>query len=74
MKTRKIETPNGAVAAHESAGRGPAAVLLHSNSASSRAFSKQLNGPLGERFRLVALDLPGHGASEDAKDPALYTN
>ncbi len=72
METRKIDTPNGAVAVHESAGRGPAIVLLHSNSSSSRAFAKQLDGPLGSRFRLVAIDLPGHGASDDARDPALY--
>jgi pimeloyl-ACP methyl ester carboxylesterase len=70
MKTRLIDTPNGRIAAHESAGRGPAAVLLHGNSASSRAFAKQLDGPLGERFRLVAIDLPGHGASDDARDGA----
>ncbi|MGO9674855.1 MAG: alpha/beta fold hydrolase [Methylocella sp.] len=73
MKTHMIETPNGRIAAHESAGQGPAAVLIHGNSSSSRAFSKQLDGPLGERFRLVAIDLPGHGASDDARDPALYS-
>ncbi len=70
MKTRTIETPNGAIAVHESGGRGPAAVLIHGNSCSSRAFSRQLDGPLGERFRLVAIDLPGHGASDDARDGA----
>jgi pimeloyl-ACP methyl ester carboxylesterase len=73
MKTQMIDTPNGRIAAHESAGRGPAAVLLHGNSASSRAFAKQLDGPLGARFRLVALDLPGHGASDNARDPTLYS-
>jgi pimeloyl-ACP methyl ester carboxylesterase len=72
METRKIDTPNGAVAVHQSAGQGPAIVLLHGNSSSSRAFQKQLDGPLGARFRLVAIDLPGHGASDDARDPALY--
>ena len=72
MKTQKIETPNGAIAVHESGGQGPAVVLLHGNSSSSLAFSKQLDGPLGERFRLVAIDLPGHGASDDATDPGLY--
>jgi pimeloyl-ACP methyl ester carboxylesterase len=44
-------------------------VLIHGNSSSSRAFSRQLDGPMGKRFRLVAVDLPGHGASDDAKDP-----
>ena len=73
MKTHMIETPDGRIAAHESAGQGPAAVLIHGNSSSSRAFSKQLEGPLGQRFRLVAIDMPGHGASDDKKDPALYS-
>jgi pimeloyl-ACP methyl ester carboxylesterase len=72
MRTRKIDTRNGALAVHESAGQGPALVLLHSNSSSSRAFAKQFDGPLGARFRLVAIDLPGHGASDDAADAALY--
>ncbi len=73
MKTHMIETPDGRIAAHELSGQGPAAVLIHGNSSSSRAFSKQLDGALGERFRLVAIDLPGHGASDDKKDPALYS-
>ena len=73
MKTRTIDTSNGAVAVHESVGPGPPAVLIHGNSSSSRAFSRQFDGPLGGRFRLVAIDLPGHGASADASDPALYS-
>ena len=73
MKTNMIETPNGRIAAHEFGGAGPAAVLIHGNSSSARAFSKQLDAPVGERFRLVAIDLPGHGVSDNKKDPALYS-
>jgi pimeloyl-ACP methyl ester carboxylesterase len=73
MKTRKIDAPNGALAAHESAGRGPPVVLIHGNSSSSRVFSRQLDGPLGQRFRLIAVDLPGHVASDDAEDPSAYS-
>jgi pimeloyl-ACP methyl ester carboxylesterase len=68
-----IDTPNGAIAVHESRGLGPAAVLIHGNSSSSRAYSRQLDGPLGERFRLVAVDLPGYGASDNARDPSAYS-
>ena len=73
MKTHKIEAPNGALAVHESADQGPPVVLIHGNSSSSRVFSRQLEGPLGQRFRLIAVDLPGHGASDDAKDPSAYS-
>lgn len=73
MKTQKIDAPSGAMAVHDSAGEGPAVVLIHGNSSSSRAFSRQLDGPLGARLRLVAIDLPGHGESDDAKDPSAYS-
>ena len=73
MKTLRIDAPNGAIAFREFGGKGPAAVLIHGNSSSSRVFSRQLDGPLGERFRLVAVDLPGHGASDDARDPSAYS-
>ncbi len=56
-----------------SAGQGPAVVLIHGNSSSSQVFSRQLEGPLGRRLRLVAVDLPGHGESADAKDPRAYS-
>jgi pimeloyl-ACP methyl ester carboxylesterase len=68
-----IETPNGAIAVHESGGEGPAAVLIHGNSSSSRAFARQLDGAVGQRFRLVAIDLPGYGASDNARDPSAYS-
>ena len=73
MKTHKIDAPNGAIAVHESDGQGPPVVLIHGNSWSSRVFSRQLDGPLGQRFRLIAVDLPGHGASDDAEDPSAYS-
>ena len=36
-------------------------------------FPVSSTGPLGERFRLVAVDLPGHGASDDARDRSAYS-
>jgi pimeloyl-ACP methyl ester carboxylesterase len=70
--TREIEGPFGQIAVRDSGGDGPAIVLLHGNSASSRAFQRQLDGPLGRTRRLVAYDLMGHGASADATDIAAY--
>jgi len=72
MKTRTIATPNGAIAVHESQGQGGSVVLIHGNSSSSRAFSRQLDGPFGRRRRLISVDLPGHGASDDASN-GLYS-
>ena len=66
MKTSFFETAFGTIACHDSAGDGPAAVLIHGNSSSARAFTRQLSGPLGEKRRLVAIDLPGHGQSPNA--------
>jgi pimeloyl-ACP methyl ester carboxylesterase len=71
-KTTLYHTPSGALAVHQSAGGGPPIVLLHSNSSSARAFSRQLEGSLGRRRRVVAIDLLGHGRSENASDAAAY--
>ena len=30
-------------------------------------------GRWAKRFRLIAVDLPGHGVSDDAKDPSAYS-
>src|SRR5206468_510625 len=32
-------------------------------------FRNQMEGPLGQRYRMLAPDLPGHGDSSDAVDP-----
>lgn len=43
-------------------------LLLHGNSGSSAAFSHQLH-VFSRDFRVVAVDYPGHGASDDAVQP-----
>jgi pimeloyl-ACP methyl ester carboxylesterase len=72
MKTTIIETGAGKIVCHESSGSGQAVVLIHGNSASSAAFAHQMRGALGAKHRLIAFDLPGHGASDNAVDPAIY--
>lgn len=72
--TGSITTDAGRIAYRQSAGTGSAIVLVHGNSASSRAFARQLDGHLGGTHRVIAFDLPGHGESDDAADPAAtYT-
>jgi len=52
----------------------PAVLLIHGNSMCWRAFAGQFESSLSERYRMIAFDLPGHGASEDARDPARSCN
>lgn len=74
MSTKTIAVNSLSIAYRESAGKGPAVLLVHGNSASSRVFQPQLESPLGEKYRLVAIDLPGHGESSNANDPAATYN
>lgn len=52
---------------------GSAIVLIHGNSASSLAYQKQFNSDLAQKYRLIALDLPGHGDSGAASDAGIYS-
>jgi len=74
MQSQTLHIGSQAIAFYTSAGTGPSALLIHGNSSSGLSFQHQLESPLGEKFRLVALDLPGHGQSEPAIDPqSTYT-
>jgi pimeloyl-ACP methyl ester carboxylesterase len=67
---RKIATRHGEVAVH-AAGRGdrPTLLFIHGNSSCGSVFEHQFSSPLAARYRLLAMDLPGHGESPDALDP-----
>lgn len=67
---RVLRTSHGRIALRETAGDGLPLVLLHGNSSSKEAFEAQMGGAVGARHRLVAVDLPGHGGSDDAAEPA----
>lgn len=73
-KNRLIETRNGTIAITESEGIGTPVLLIHGNSSCKEVFRNQLEGEIGQQYRLIAMDLPGHGQSDDAIDPgANYT-
>ncbi|WP_050031913.1 alpha/beta hydrolase [Bradyrhizobium sp. LTSP857] len=57
------------IAGFESAGAGRPILLIHGNSSSSHIWQKQLQGPLGAKYRAIAIDLPGHGASSPPPHP-----
>jgi len=69
MQHKEIQINNQKIAYYESQGKGPAVVLIHGNSCSGLSFKRQLESPLGEKYRLIAIDLPGHGRSDNAADP-----
>lgn len=70
MNSRKIAIDYGTLACRDSGGDGPPLLLIHGNSACKEVFRAQFDSPMLAGYRLIAPDLPGHGASEDAPEPA----
>ena len=73
MNERRITLAGQEIAFKESEGTGRPVILVHGNSSSARVWNPLLTGAFGERFRVLALDLPGHGGSAPAADPAVYS-
>ncbi|NGY61607.1 alpha/beta hydrolase [Lentzea sp. NEAU-D13] len=59
--------------ADQSGQADPEVIFIHGNSSSARTWLPVMRGDFGRRFRCVALDLPGHGQSEPARDQADYS-
>src|SRR5262245_23322117 len=72
MQTQFLTINGLRIAYQDTRGHGPAVIFVHGNSLSKAAFEKQLSSPLARSYRLVALDLPGHGESQhDTTTPLL---
>lgn len=69
MRTATLGIGPLSISVTQTDGRGPAVVLCHGNSTSSRCFQRQLEGELGKKLRLIAIDFAGHGRSSAAADP-----
>ncbi|MCP5093941.1 MAG: alpha/beta hydrolase [Chloroflexi bacterium] len=69
MDVKKVAVYGQQIAYYESSGSGPGVMLIHGNSASSQTFKAQVMGEFGKKYRVVAMDLPGHGESEQAVAP-----
>lgn len=83
---KKIVTSQGNISVWDTQGNGQPIVFIHGNSASGKIFLKQFETlgkknrsyhsiqleALGKQYRLIAIDLPGHGSSDTAKDSATY--
>jgi pimeloyl-ACP methyl ester carboxylesterase len=72
MHTATVDVDGQHIGYLASAGTGRPVVLVHGNSMSARTWRDILDGPLGQRYRCLALDLPGHGDSAPAADQAAY--
>jgi pimeloyl-ACP methyl ester carboxylesterase len=48
---------------------GPCVLFIHGNSACKEVFHEQFRSSLAQTYRLIAVDLPGCGASDNAKIP-----
>jgi pimeloyl-ACP methyl ester carboxylesterase len=69
-----LDTSHGAIAVKEWSDGPIPVVMIHGNSSSHEVFRPQWEAPLMRAYRLIALDLPGHGASANAAVPArTYT-
>lgn len=68
-----ISTVHGKIAYWDQPARGEESgvpvVFVHGNSATKEFFTRQREGAFSENHRLIALDLPGHGASDNPPDP-----
>lgn len=74
LRTSTLNTSHADISVVETSGTGLPIVLIHGNSSCKEVFVNQLNSPIGDSHRMIALDLPGHGASGDAHDPSeTYT-
>jgi pimeloyl-ACP methyl ester carboxylesterase len=67
---RYFGLPAGRVAAFVEISSGPTVLLIHGNSSSKEIFLRQMGMLRRRGFGIVAPDLPGHGASNDARRPA----
>lgn len=69
-----LPTRHALVSVRQSSGAGMPVMLIHGSGSSKDVFAKQFAHPVADKFRLIAVDLPGHGASSDASDPkSAYT-
>jgi pimeloyl-ACP methyl ester carboxylesterase len=67
-KRTLLDIGESKVAVYDTDGDKPAIVFVHGNSSSSRAWRKQFASPLPGSYRLIAVDLPGHGASDHVRE------
>ena len=74
LNEHMVETSHGRIRVQQRAGEGPALMLLHGNGFSGDVFARMASSPSFAGVPLIIPDLPGHGASDNAKSPtATYS-
>jgi pimeloyl-ACP methyl ester carboxylesterase len=73
VKEQQITVDGQQIAYRQSAGTQNPVIFIHGNSCSSGTWEGILQSPFGQRYRCLALDLPGHGDSAKASDPKDYS-
>ncbi|KGM29673.1 alpha/beta fold hydrolase [Photorhabdus akhurstii] len=63
-----IHTSHAVISVADTGGDGLPVLLIHGNSSCKEVFRHQINC-FGDEYRILAIDLPGHGASSNAEDP-----
>ena len=66
-----VQTKHARVSVRQSAGSGMPVLMIHGSGSSKDVFARQFAHPMANDFRMIAIDLPGHGESSDAEDPQL---
>jgi pimeloyl-ACP methyl ester carboxylesterase len=72
MTERRVSAGGVSIALIDTGGDGPAVVLLHGRGMNHRMWDPQL-ASLGSALRLIAIDLPGFGASDRPPDIDWYS-
>ena len=72
MAWMAVNALEGAELNVEVTGQGPALVALHGFTGSVETW-RSFSETAGSGFTVVAVDLPGHGASDSPQNPCLYT-
>ena len=72
MQPKTLQLESQRISYYESDGSGAPIMFIHGNSSSGRVFQHQLEGELGKKHRVIAIDLPGHGDSDPAGDMSAY--
>ncbi len=73
LQYQTLKTSQGVIAYIDTGGKGFPIVCIHGNSCSSEVFKKQI-AAFRDRYRMIAIDLPGHGRSSIPYDPDMtYT-